>query len=265
MAYNLHDRHVLVTGASSGIGRATSAAFCGAGARVSALARSEDKLNALAAELGRDRVNPVVCDVTDADQRDVALSHARAAFGPIDVLINNAGWASFSSVTQTPGEHVERLLALNVAAPIYFIQAIAPEMVDRGSGQIVNISSVVGNQPIPGMSIYSATKAAVSSLSAGLRMELRGTGVDVILVAPGSTRSEFFDAAGRVDVQAVRFAKTQYSPERVARAVVRSCRKRRREITLTADGKTITIIRRMSHRLADFIMYHVGKHSMKRS
>jgi len=129
MAFHLNDRHVLITGASRGIGRACAVAFHDAGARISAFARSEDKLSALADELGRDRVNAVACDVTDAAQRSTALSRAREALGPIDVLVNNAGWASFSSVTQTPVDHVEHMLALNVAAPIYFIQAIAPEMI----------------------------------------------------------------------------------------------------------------------------------------
>jgi short-subunit dehydrogenase len=93
-------------------------------------------------------------------------------------------------------------------------------------------------------------------------MELRGTGVDVIRVAPSSTRSGFFDAAAMLDTRAVRFAETQYPPERVARAVVRASRRRRREVTLSAEGIAISVIRRFSHRLADAIMYHVARSSM---
>jgi short-subunit dehydrogenase len=262
MGYDLRDRVVFITGASGGIGRACAVEYHRAGSRVVATARSHDKLVALAEELGRDRVLPLKLDVTIPDHRESALQQAREHFGPIDVLVNNAGWASFASVTKTPQEHIDRMLSLNFAAPIAMIQAVVPAMIERGSGQIVNISSVVGHQAIPRMTVYSATKSALTALSTGLRMELKGTGVDVLLVSPGSTRSDFFDAAATVDVKTARFSKTQYSPQRVARAVVRSSRTRRREVTLTVDGKTIAVIRRLSHRLADGIMNMVAKYGM---
>lgn len=262
MAYELRERVVFITGASSGIGRACAIAFHGAGSKVVAAARSLDKLEALADELGGERVAPVRMDATSPGERDAALRFARERFGPIDVLVNNAGWASFGSVQRIPTEHVERMLALNVAAPVALIQAVLPEMIDRGSGQIVNISSVVGAQAIPRMSVYSATKSALSSLSTGLRMELKGTGVDVLVIAPGSTNTPFFESAATVDAKAKRLAQTQYSPERVARAVVRSCIRRRREVTLTAEGKLITLIRRFSHRTADAVIHQVAKRAM---
>lgn len=265
MAYSLADRTVVITGASGGIGRACAVAFVRAGAKVVTAARSTDKLDALVEELGRDRAEPVVADVTDPAARAALLERAHERFGRVDVLVNNAGWASFASVVSTPPEHVDRMLALNLAAPIALTQAVLPEMTARGHGQIINISSVVGVQAIPRMTVYSATKAALTSFSTGLRMELRGTGVDVINVAPGSTRTDFFDAAAAVDVKAARFAKTQYSPGRVARAIVKASRRRRREVSLTADGIAIAIIRRFSHRLADGIMYRVAKWGMPES
>jgi len=262
VTYSLTDKVVFITGASSGIGRACAASFYRAGARVVAAARSVDKLQALAGELDAARVIPVGLDVTDDTQRQAALARAREQFGTIDVLVNNAGWASFASVLRTPAEHIDRMVQLNFVGPIALIQAVLPAMLARNSGQVINIASVVGHQPIPNMTIYSATKAALIALSTGLRMELHGTGVDVLMVAPGSTRTEFFDAAESVDVKAVRFSKTQYTPERVARAVVRASQKRRREVTLTIDGRSIAVIRRISRRLADGIMYHVAKRSM---
>lgn len=262
MGYDLEDRIVFITGASSGIGRACAVEFHRAGCRVVAAARSFDKLEALGSELGGERILSVRMDVTDPVQREAALRSARERFGPIDVLVNNAGWASFASVERMPDEHFERMLAVNVAGPVALIRAVLPDMLERGSGQIVNISSVVGFQAIPRMTVYSATKAALSAVSTGLRMELRGTGVDVLLVAPGSTRTAFFDAAATVDAKANRLSRTQYSPQRVARAVVRSSRSRRKEVTLTVEGKLITAIRRVSHRLADAIMYQVAKSAM---
>ncbi|MCH7808783.1 MAG: SDR family oxidoreductase [Planctomycetes bacterium] len=262
MGYDLKDRVVFITGASSGIGRACAVEFHRAGSRVVAAARSLDKLQALADELGAERIVPVKMDVTDAEQREAALRVAKERFGPIDVLVNNAGWASFASVLRTPSEHVDRMLRLNLAAPIALIQAVLPDMLERRSGQIINISSVVGNQAIPRMTVYSATKAALRSLSTGLRMELRRSGVDVIDVAPGSTNTAFFEVAASIDVKATRVAKTQYTPQRVARAVIRSSRRRRAEVTLTLDGKLMTMIRRCSHRVADGIMYRFAKLGM---
>ena len=262
MRYGLKDRVVFITGASSGIGRACAIEYHRAGSRVVAAARSFDKLETLASQLGGDRIVPVVMDVTDPVEREIALRTTRERFGPVDVLVNNAGWASFGSVLRMPDDHFERMLAINFAAPLALIQAVLPEMLERGSGQIVNISSVVGSQAIPRMTVYSAAKAALTALSTGLRMELKGTGVDVLLVAPGSTNTSFFEAAGTVDAKAERMSQSRYSPERVARAVVRSSRRRRREITLTLEGRLITVIRRASHRLADAIMYRVAKSTM---
>jgi short-subunit dehydrogenase len=229
---------------------------------VVAAARSGDKLESLARELGGQRIIPVVTDVTDPVEREIALRAARERFGTIDILVNNAGWASFGSVLRMPQAHVDRMLALNFAAPVALIQGVLPDMLERGNGQIINISSVVGYQTIPRMTVYSATKAALNALTTGLRMELRGTGVDVLLVAPGSTNTPFFGSAATVDARAERVARTQYSPQRVARAVVWSSRRRRREVTLTAEGKLITLIRRLSPSLADAIMVRVAASAM---
>jgi short-subunit dehydrogenase len=161
-----------------------------------------------------------------------------------------------------PFDHAEKMAALNFLSPVALIQAVLPGMIERGRGQIVNVSSVVGYQPMPRMAVYSATKAALTALSTALRMELKGTGVDVLLIAPGSTRTEFFENAPQSDTQAVRFAETQYTPERVARAVVRASLRRRSEVTLSLEGMLITWIRRASHSLADAIINQVAKRSM---
>jgi short-subunit dehydrogenase len=261
MRYSLENKVVFITGASAGIGMACVKAVHQAGARVVAAARSFDKLEALGRECG-DGVFPVQLDVTDAEQRANAIASVRRELGPIDVLVNNAGWACFGSVEKMPLDDVRRMVDLNFIAAVDMARLVLPEMVARRSGQIVNVSSVVGGQAIPRMTVYGATKAALWSFSSGLRMELRGTGVDVVLVAPGSTRTGFFEAAGKIDATAKRLAKTQYPPEGVARAIVSACIHRRREVVLSVEGKTILLIRRFSHRLADAIMTHVGKRAM---
>lgn len=262
MGFDIRDKVVLVTGASGGIGRACAVEFHRAGARVVAAARSKDKLEELSRELGSDRLLFQVADVTRPEDRARIVEAARAWGGRIDVLVNNAGWAAFGTVWNMPPEHVDSMIRLNLTAPIAMIQAVVPEMIARGSGQVINMSSVVGSQPIARMTVYSATKHALNGLSDGLRMELRGTGVDVIVIAPSSTRTEFFDKAATVDARADRIAETMYSPERVARAVVRASRRRSRGRTLSLEGKAILAIRRVSHRLADAIMERVARRGM---
>lgn len=262
MGYALKGKIILITGASAGIGRACAMEFARAGATVVAAARSLEKLQALATEIGEDRVMPIEMDVTTAEDRTRALAAVKERFGRLDVLVNNAGWASFSTFWSMPDEHVQRMLALNLLAPIVLTRMVLPEMIERGSGQIVNIASVVGFQAIPRMTTYSATKAALVSISTGLRMELARTGVDVILVAPGSTRTDFFETAGQVDAKAERLASTLYPAERVARTVVRACRRQKSETILTAGGIAISYVRRFSRRLADCIMRQVAKSAM---
>jgi len=262
MAYDLTDKVVFITGASRGIGRACAVAYHRAGARIVAAARSRDRLDALRDELGPDRVLPVTLDVTQEDQRAGALNEARSRFGSIDILVNNAGWAIFGSVEKMPADRIERMMTLDFLSAVRMTQGVLPQMIARGHGQIVNIASVVGFQPIPRMTVYSAAKAALVSFSDGLRMELKGTGVDVITIAPSSTRTDFFDAAENIDVRTVRLGKTQYTPQRVARAVVRASRRRRRQVILSIEGKTITVIRRLCPRLADAIMVRFARWTM---
>lgn len=264
MAYDLKGRHVFITGASRGIGRACAEAFHAAGAKVTAAARSIDELSATADRLGRDRVLPVRLDVTDPASRQAAVAEAQAAFGPIDVLVNNAGWAAFGAVERVPPGSVERMVRLNVLAPMHLTAEVLPEMLARRAGQVIFISSVVGHQPIAGMSAYSATKAALLNFADGLRMEVARSGIDVITVSPSSTRTDFFTAAERTGIRAVRLERTQYTPERVARAVVRASRRRRQRVILSVEGNVICRIRRLSPWLADAIMERFARWSMPR-
>lgn len=261
--YELRDRVVFITGAGSGIGRACAAAFHAAGARIVAVGRRADRLEALWEQLGAERVAVAAADVTVAGQREAALSVARQHFGGIDVLVNNAGWAGYGPAASLPEEHVERMLALNVAAPAALVRAVLPEMIARGSGQIVNVSSVVAFQPMPRMAMYSATKAALSAFSTALRLELRETGVDVVLIEPGSTRTEFFESAAQVNTRAVRYSRLQQSPEHVAGVIVRACRNRRREVVLSVEGRLIALLRRFSRRLADAVAGAAAARTMK--
>lgn len=260
--YDLRNKGVFITGASSGIGAACARAFHAEGARVVLAARRAERLERLAAELG-ERAIACSMDVSDQAQRDAALARARQAFGSVDVLINNAGWGCLGSLLRTPWEQIERMTAVNLLGPIALTRAVLPAMIQRGSGQIINVTSVGAHQCIPRMTFYCATKAAMESLSTALRLELRRTGVDVIAIAPGATASEFFQAAEVVDVPPGSLIPPDHTSEDVARACVRASQRRQnRSIVLTLKGRALVTLRRVSRQLADWAIYRVSKSTL---
>lgn len=201
---------VLLTGASSGIGRATATELAGLGYALVIAARRADDLHALARQLDPSgaRVLAVPTDVTDDASRRALIAAAHAHYGHIDVLINNAG------VTIEKGWWWDdtdplRVLRVNLEAPIELTRLVLPEFQARGSGHILNIGSVAGRAATNGM--YSASKFGIRGFSLALRRELLGTGVHVSLVAPGFVKSEM-TASARLPMP---------GPEVVARAVAR--------------------------------------------
>ena len=170
----------LVTGASAGIGRATVDALGTRGARVVALARDAERL----AGVGE---RQIVWDL--ASPNGVADE-----VGPVDVLVNNAGFGWAGPVAETPD--VERLVAVNLVAPIALARAFVPAMVAAGRGHIVNVASIAGYVGPRDEAVYAATKGGLIAFSESLRHELRGTGVGVTLVAPGVIATEFFERRG---------------------------------------------------------------------
>lgn len=182
-------RVVIITGASAGIGAATARLFAAAGARLVLAARSREPLERLAATLPGAIAAPT--DVGDPAQCRALVEMAHARHGRVDILINNAGVGLAGPVIDLSTEDLERSLAVNLFGPLWLMQAVAPLMRAQGQGQIINVSTVLAEQPLPYLGGYAAAKAALERLSETLRMELRGTGVRVTVVRPGSTRTEF--------------------------------------------------------------------------
>jgi len=212
----MKDKVVIITGATSGIGLATAQAFTAAGARVIAASRHSTP----------------PCDVTKDD--DVRRLIERA--GRVDILINNAGAGLRAPLVDVKPEDARQLMELNFFGALRCIQAVLPVMRRQGSGQIVNVSSVIGVVATPRNSIYCASKFALRALSDALRMELRGTGIDVITILPGYTDTPFFDKMIRYDGSPRLSPFRGQPPEKVARAILRACRQRRREVALTVPG-----------------------------
>jgi len=188
----------LVTGASSGIGRAFAVALAGRGQDLVLVARRESTLHDLAAELERDHgrhSEVLVADLeTDAGTRAVEARLADPA-RPVDLLINNAGFGTSGAFSQLDVDGEEHEIRLNVVALVRLTHAALGPMVERGQGGVINVSSVAGYQPTPWGATYGATKAFVSSFTHALYEELRGTSVRIMVLAPGYTHTEFHERA----------------------------------------------------------------------
>lgn len=196
------DRVLLITGASSGIGAATARQLSGEGWRVVLAARSADKLEALARELGGpDRALAVRCDVTDYADQEALVRAAHDAFGRIDAAFANAGFGAKRGFLEDTPEHWRELVLTNVLGVAYTIRATIPSLKDS-VGHLLLTSSVAGRRALPG-SLYSASKHAVTAMGEAARQDLHGTGVRVTVVEPGMVETPFFDrpGAGRLEAE----------------------------------------------------------------
>jgi NADP-dependent 3-hydroxy acid dehydrogenase YdfG len=183
----------LITGASSGIGAATARHAARAGYRVVLAARSTDKLNALAEELGgAERALAVACDVTEWEQQRAMVSSALDAFGRLDVAFANAGFGAGRGFLEGSPELWRAMVLTNVYGAALTIRASIPAL-RQTRGHLLLTGSVAGRRVLPG-SLYSCTKHAVTAMSEAARLDLDGTGIRVTLISPGMVDTPFFDA-----------------------------------------------------------------------
>lgn len=218
----IEDAVIMITGASSGIGQATTRAALQAGARVILLARRKDRLDALAD--GSGNALAVACDVTQPDQIANAVRQGLARFGRIDVLINNAGQGLYAAVEEIEAAEFRALLELNLIAPLMMMQAVIPPMRRQGAGRIINVSSGATLATYPGSAAYTSSKAGLNMLSGVARLELAEAGITVSTVYPFMTATEFYQSvkAGQkaATEQSAAFAAFAHVPERVAEKIL---------------------------------------------
>ncbi len=252
---------VIVTGASTGIGRATAAAFRESGARVVVAARSSEDLKRLSVELGGpDRVLPVAADVADPAQCQALICRTVEHFGGIDVLVNNAGMVVSGKFEYLQPGDIERLFNVNFFGVIYCTRAALP-FLKESEGVIVNVSSIAGFVGTATTSAYAASKAALNSLGQSLRVELKPYGIGVSTVCPYFTSGVELAKKGimregtlhRVDGPRRRAPGTQ-TTEEVAHAIVRAAERRSRLVVLSPAGRLIWRANRLFPWLADYVM-----------
>ena len=234
MNSHFHNQVVIVTGASSGIGKETALAFGRAGARVVLVARRAEVLRQIAAENPQLQFLPCPADITQPAAAAEIVAATLRAFGRIDILVNNAGIGLRAAVADLKYADAQRVMELNFFAVLRCTQAVLPVLRQQHRGQIVNISSILGAIATPRHAIYSASKFAVRALSDSLRLEVRRDGIDVISILPGYTATPFFENQIRTDgPDPNHFHLRGQSPAHVAQVILRACRHRRREVTLS--------------------------------
>ena len=191
----MSDRVLLITGASTGIGAATARAAVSGGWKVVLGARSEDKLEALAAELGDDALAKR-CDVTSWEDQEAFVAAALDRFGSVDALFANAGFGAARGFLKEDPEQWRSMILTNVLGPALSIRAVLPHLKEKGSGHVLITSSVAGRRVLPG-SLYSATKHAATAMAEALRQELKADDatkpIKVTVIEPGMVDTPFFD------------------------------------------------------------------------
>ena len=219
--------HVVVTGASSGIGESLVREYLSRGDRVTLVARRRDRLDKLAKE-APDRAYVIQTDLGDREAAFSWLDEAEKANGPIDVFINNAGIQIVRSVLDTTPEDGEKLLWLDLHVPLRLTQLVLKRMVPRKSGTIVDIASMAGIGPTPGMFFYNAAKAGLAAASEGVRAEVKPHGIHVVTVYPGPVKSDM-EAAAHEAIEENAFSKNVPTgdPAVLAKLIARAVDKKR--------------------------------------
>jgi short-subunit dehydrogenase len=256
MTRNLRGRRVLVTGASSGIGLALAQQLAAHGTRLVLAARSADRLQALARSLDRPAADVLVVptDITREEERQNLLEQAVARFGGLDVLINNAGVASWAHFADSTENILREIMEVNFFAPAELIRGAIPILVKGEQPAVVNVASMCGRRAMPAWPEYSASKYALCGLTEALRGELARFDIDILLIVPGLTRSDlprhFLRSAGRAKIE---FDKGM-PPDLVAAQIVRSLCKNKTETVIGRDARWILRVNRFLPRLVDFLL-----------
>ena len=252
---SIQGARILITGASQGIGRALAEEMARGGARVLAAARSVEPLRELA-EGVRSRggqLEVVTADVTSPEDRRRMAEAAVKYFGGLDVLINNAGIGATGHFVEASPDRLRKIMEVNFFGLTETTRVCLPLLRQGTRPAIVNISSIAAKRGIPARSEYSASKFAVQGFSEALRAELAKDGIDVFLVCPGLTRTNFsrnmLEQKARMAVDHQR----GMTAEQAAAAIVRALERNRREVCLTFQGKLIAFVSRFFPRLADRI------------
>ncbi|HGZ8710228.1 TPA: SDR family oxidoreductase [Staphylococcus aureus] len=209
----LTDKVAVVTGAGSGIGEAIATLLHEEGAKVVLAGRNKEKLQNVANQLSQDSVKVVPTDVTNKEEVDQLIKIAQQTFGGLDIVINSAGQMLSSKITDYQVDEWDSMIDVNIKGTLYTAQAALPTMLEQSSGHLINIASISGFEVTKSSTIYSATKAAVHTITQGLEKELAKTGVKVTSISPGMVDTAITAAYNPTD-------RKKLEPQDIAEAVL---------------------------------------------
>ncbi len=209
----LTDKVAVVTGAGSGIGEAIATLLHEEGEKVVLAGRNKEKLQNVANQLSQDSVKVVPTDVTNKEEVDELIKIAQQTFGGLDIVINSAGQMLSSKITDYQVDEWDSMIDVNIKGTLYTAQAALPTMLEQSSGHLINIASISGFEVTKSSTIYSATKAAVHTITQGLEKELAKTGVKVTSISPGMVDTAITAAYNPTD-------RKKLEPQDIAEAVL---------------------------------------------
>jgi uncharacterized protein len=254
----LRGKRVLITGASRGIGESLAHAFAGAGGTVALVARTEDALRTLAAKLGG-TAHPA--DLSDPTQAATLVNQVEDEAGPIDVLVNNAGIGTSAYFADASNDHLRRITEVNYLAPAELCRQAIPRMLGRGGGHIVNVSSMADCAVFPGLVAYSASKAALSHFTAGLRADVRGLSIGTTLVELGPIPTDLLAEAEDYEPTAESFQRfyrmrlvVDVAREKVADEVVDAVQRGRRHVRIPKRTAVFPMLCEAPRRIAEVLL-----------
>ena len=229
---------VLITGASSGIGKQTAIEFAKLGSSIILVARRKNKLEQVENELKQFNVNTLVCvcDVSKKDQVDELSKIVLQKFDSVDILVNNAGFAIYGLVSDLSINEIESQMETNYFGMIYCVKNFLPLMLKKKSGHIVNVASVGASFSVPGVSSYCATKFAMLGFSEGLKHELYGTGVGLTVVSPIMVRTPLFEHTSFTNFSKFSTG-VSLSSETVAKTIIKASNSSRLEIVVPSVAR----------------------------
>lgn len=224
------NKTVLITGASSGIGKQAAIEFAKLGSNIILVARRKEKLEQTENELKKFNISTLIC-VCDISKKEQVLEMSKIVFEKfesIDILVNNAGFAIYGSVSDLSINEIESQMETNYFGMIYCVKMFLPSMLKRKSGHIVNVASVAASFGLPGIASYCASKFAMLGFSEGLKHELKNTGVGITVVSPIMVRTEFFEHPSFEKMP--KYSPTSLDSKTVAKAILQAANSPRLEI-----------------------------------
>lgn len=255
-------KRVIVTGASSGIGRDLAMSLTGRGAALTIAARRGDRLEEVSREIAARHAGAepaaVVCDVSNPEDVSRLVGGTVERLGGVDILINNAGVSVYGEARRTALGDFRDVMSVNFFGALHCTMEVLPFMRRQESGLIVNVATVAALHGVPYLSAYCASKSALVSFSQSLRAELAGTGLGVMIVYPGYTDTEIFQVEKKVG-GALRPSASYARAADVAEAVVRRIEAGGRDIILTAQGNALNVLRGLAPHVVERAMRSIAR------